>query len=149
MPSVQITQLLRASLEADGLDADDFCQYFGKWKALGEVGEYADYYFGKDGENTRPLRHGRRVLRHVHLTPEADAHALQKWDRDWKRRSRKTSDVCLVYTFDRRHGYLLIFLVREPEGHVFSEMKTKEAAQLMEDFADVADAFQFDGSILI
>ena len=54
-----------------------------------------------------------------------------------------------MYTFDRRHGYLLIFLVREPEGHVFSEMKTKDAAQLMEDFADVADAFQFDGSILI
>lgn len=144
-----MTRLLRESLEADGFDADEFAQYFGNWKALGDAGEYSDPYFGKDGEYSRPIRAGQRVLRHVHLPPESDPAEIARWNAQAKRGSRKTSDTSLVYAFDQRHGYLLIYVAREPDGHVLSDMGTKETADLMNNFADVAAAFRHDGSILI
>lgn len=144
-----MTRLLRANLENEGFDADNFCEYFGEWKALGAAGEFSDPYFGKDGEYTRPLRNSKRVLRHVHLSPEDDLEALAEWNRKFELGSRKTSDVCLVYTHDHTHGFLLIYIAREPNGHLLSEMRTPETARLMEGFADVAEEFQFNGNILI
>jgi hypothetical protein len=149
LPHVQITELLRASLEDDGLDAVAFCQYFSEWKALGSAGEYSDEYFGKDGEYARPKRNNQNVLRHVHLPPESDPADLAKWNRDHTRRSRKVSDTSLIYAQDPRHGILLIYIAREPEGHTLAEMDTEESAKLMNDFCDVAEAFMHDGTVLI
>ena len=119
------------------------------WKALGAAAEFSDPYFGKDGEYSQPIRNGRRVLRHVHLPPESNPEEVGRWDAQAKRGSRKTSDTSLIYAFDARHGYLLIYVAREPDGHVLSDMGTKETVDLMNNFADVAEAFLFDGSILI
>lgn len=148
-PRVHLTKLLRQALEEDGYDADDFVRYFANWKALGSSGEYSDPYFGKDGEYARPLRDGRRVLRHVHLPPESNPEEVAKWDRASKRCARKTSDTSLIYAYDGRHGYLLIYIVREPNGHAFAEMATRECKELMEQLADVASAFLHGGEILI
>jgi len=148
-PRVHLTKLLRQTLEEDGYDADDFADCFANWKALGPSGEYSDPYFGKDSEYARPLRDGRRVLRHIHLPPESNPDEVAKWERDFARRTRKTSDTSLIYAHDDRHGYLLIYIVREPNGHAVAEMATRECRELMEQLADVAGAFLHDGKILI
>jgi hypothetical protein len=144
-----LTGLLRSSLEGEGYDANEFLAYFLAWKDLGPNGEYADPYFGKDGEYGRPVRNGKRVLRHVHLPPETDASAIKRWNRDHKQGSRKTSDTSLVYAYDQTHGYLLIYIAREPDGHAIAEMRTAKSRQLMENFADVAERFCHDGTVLI
>jgi hypothetical protein len=143
-----LTKLLRDSLEDDGFDADHFAVYFGAWKALGPAGEFSDPYFGKDAEYARPVRNGKRVLRHVHLPPESSPVEVSIWNANAARCSRKTSDTSLVYAFDHRHGYLLIYIVREPDGHSLATMATKESADLMNSFADAAEAFLHDGSIV-
>lgn len=157
LPPVHLTQLLRQALLDDGLDPDDFAQYFAEWKAMGAAGEYLDYYFGKDGDYDQPRRGGQRVLRHVHMPPEdrrADeseppSPALAQWERDWQRRRRKTSDTALIYAHDPRRGYLLIYLAREPTGHQIAQMTTETSRTFMNQLADVADAFITHGRILI
>jgi hypothetical protein len=148
LQKVQLTNLLRQSLIADGLDPDDFAQYFADWKAEGEAGEHLDYYFGKDGFYNAPKREGRRVIKHVHMPPEG-SDDLAKWERAWVRRSRKTSDTVLIYAQDPAHGFLLMHLAREPHGHKLAKMATLETQKFMNQLADVAEAFIFNGEILI
>lgn len=149
IPKVQLTELLRNILVSDGYDTDEFARYFARWKALGPAGEFSDPYFGKDGEYAKPMRGGRRVLRHVHLPPERDPDQLTDWERKAARRSRKTSDTALIYAYDPQHGFLLIFFAREPHGHTLAAMHTTAAAQLMEQLADAAEQFIHYGSIII
>lgn len=149
LPRVHITQLLKESLEADGYDADDYCTYFAQWKASAEAGEYADWFFGKDGFYDRPKRNNQHVLRHVHLPPAASSEKLAIWDRDFKNGARKVSDTALIYVQDAAHGYLLIYIVREPNGHLLVNMKTKESKKLMENLCDIAQAFIFNGDVLV
>lgn len=148
LQKVQFTELLRQNLIDDGLDPDDFAQYFAEWKAEGEAGENLDYYFGKDGFYSVPKRAGRMVLRHVHMLPD-DEKELAKWDRAWQRRSRKTSDTALIYAYDPAHGFLLMHLAREPQGHTLAKMETPESKKFMNQLADVAEAFIFNGDVLI
>ena len=156
-PTVQLTSLLRQALLAEGFDPDEFAQYFADWKALGDAGEYLDYYFGKDGFYDHPRRHGRRVLRHVHLPPadermsgtEAPSPALARWEQSWKRRGRKTSDTALIYAEAPAWGYLLIYIAREPQGQELAQMATVATKTFMNQLADVAERFVFNGSIII
>lgn len=148
LPKVLLTALLRRVLIAEGLDPDDFAKYFAEWKATGADGEFRDYYFGKDAFYDQPKRCGRRVLRHVHLPP-GQHEALVKWERDWGRERRKTSDSSLIYAEDAGAGFLLIYLAREPHGHQLARMTTPETAQFMSDLADVAEAFIFSGKVLL
>jgi len=146
---VQLTDLLRESLKAEGLDPDLLAQDFAEWKALGDKGEYSSYYFGKDSDYTRPTRLKKSVLRHVHLPPASDPKEIASWEKVWSKKGRKTSDTSLVYARDPTHGYLLIYIAREPEGHLFAEMTTPQSKQMMENFADVAEAFIHDGTVRI
>lgn len=98
--------------------------------------------------NTRSLRAGARVLRHVHLPPESNPADLEMWERRWKRGSRNTSDTALVYAFDPEKGYLLIYIAREP-GIYWRRWPLRKQKQLMEQFADVAEAFIHEGTVLI
>lgn len=152
---VQITELLRNALIADGFNPDDFGQYFAEWKSDFPESENLDYYFGKDGFYDLPKRGGRRVLRHVHLPPnepgpgERPSEAYQKWMKKLRHGSRKTSDTSLIYAHDPGHGFLLIFIAREPNGHLMTRMDTPDSRKFMEALADVAERFIFNGEIMI
>jgi hypothetical protein len=149
LPAVKITSALQKSLEDDGFDVADYLQYFAKWKADWPANEYSDPFFGKDGEYDRPLRGGKRILRHVHLPPEADENQVERWEKLADRNSRKTSDTALIYAEDRAYGYLLIAILKEPRGHDVPEMETPKAIELMEWCADIADHFQMTGAALV
>lgn len=122
---------------------------------MGPEGLYDDYYFGKDGFYREPKRFGRPVLQHVHLPPlepdpgKSPSEAYLKWQRKWRYRGRKTSDTSLIYAHDPAHGYLLIYLAREPMGHEISEMVTAESREFMNNLADVAEMFIFNGKVMI
>lgn len=149
-PLVRVTEHLRQDLESDSFDVQDFCELFAIWKSEWPKNEYDCYYFGKDGDYAEPKRHGRRVLRHVHLAPDdSNTDSAKDWSQKHERKSRKTSDNVLIYAEDPQHGYLLIYFAREPDGHKIADMTTPESRQLMENLADVAEAFIFNGEILI
>lgn len=116
---------------------------------MGPVGEYESYLFGKDGAYVNPGVDGvQRVLRHVHLVPLKDPHALRKWDKGWRRRARKCSDRHLVYVSDPRHGHLLMWILDEPGSHDIALMKSEDDRQLMRQFAAVAAHFIQTGKVL-
>jgi hypothetical protein len=132
-----------------GFDVADYLRYFAAWKANWPANEFTNPFFGKDGDYSRPLRSGTRVLRHVHLPPEADPEEAAQWDKRANRNSRKTSNTSLVYAEDHVYGFLLIAILKEPSGHDVSEMKTNRDAELMEWFADIADHFRMTGQVLV
>ena len=157
-PHVQLTKELREALEADGADPEVLLEAFAAWKKDWPRWEDRDYYFGKDGNYHTPKRNNRAVLRHVHMPPEDPkawpesspplspeqrdkiATELDNWDKLWDRRRGaryRTSSRVLVYVDGGRHGFLLIHLAREPEGH--DEVTAN--ARALERWADVADAF--------
>jgi len=125
---VQVTQMLGKVLQEDGFDPQEFAQYFAGWKALGPAFEFADFYFGKDGYFNQPRRAGRLVLRHVHLPPENSSLDAARWALAAKRQGKKTSDTFLIYAFDPLHGFLLIDIVKEPNGHLVAMMATADNA---------------------
>lgn len=155
LEKVQVTQLFRDTLNDGEFTADELAQYFSEWKAMGEFGVHRDYYFGKDGFYDKPRSGGRRVLRHVHFAPGAPApnehpsEAYLKWELQWKHGGRKTSDTSLIYAHDPGHGYLLIYMAREPEGHQIARMDTAETRDFMHNLVFAADRFIFNGEILI
>lgn len=163
-PKVQLTQAFRDALEADGADPDVLLEAFAAWRKDWPYWEDADYEFGKDGDYHTPKRGNKAVLRHVHMPPEdpavwpEDAPPLSEaqvqkirrersnWDKAWdqERAARwRTSSRVLVYVDGGRHGYLLIHLAREPEGH--DEVTANK--RTMEMWADVAEAFIHDGTV--
>jgi hypothetical protein len=147
--SVQIAKLLKESLEADGHDVANFCEYFAQWKATGVDGEFSDWFFGKDGFYARPKRNNQFVLRHVHLPPEINEVERKQWYKKAERGALKVSDTALVYAQDSLHGYLLIYIIREPDAHVIANMSTPESKKLMENLCDVAEDFIFNGRVTI
>jgi hypothetical protein len=147
-PTVRATQMLRASL-ADVYDVEDLCDLFAGWKTHWPAHEYTYWFFGKDGDYAAPKRNGRRVLRHVHLPPEADPAKKDLWDKDYDGRNRKSSDTALVYAYDPANGYLLLYVAREPTGHELSDMLTQESRELMNILADQAEEFIFNGKVYL
>lgn len=147
LPKVQFTKILINSLLSN--DAKQLGEEFSRWKGSGTKGEFEFYFFGKDGQYQTPCRLGRRVLWHVHLPPTTDLQAAVRWEKSFFRKSRKTSDASLIYAYDSMHGYLLIYIAREPEGHAISDMSVPSSAKFMNNLADVAEAFIHDGRVLI
>ena len=144
-----MTAMLRRALESEGFDVADFCNLFAEWKTNWPQDEYAFWFFGKDGLYAFPKRQGESVLHHVHLPPENRAEDLARWNLQLERLSRKVSDTALVYTFDPRYGYLLLYVAREPNGHALSDMSTQETHELMNGLADQAEAFRHGGSVYL
>ena len=97
IPTVKITQMLAEALSNDGYDVKDYIQHFKDWKTDWPAEEYNFWFFGKNGEYKFPLRHGKRVMAHVHLPPELIAKEKANWEKADKHRSRKTSHNHLVY----------------------------------------------------
>ncbi len=149
LPKVQVTNLLRRVLAAEGADPDHFAEQFAKWKRDWPAQEFLNFYFGKDGDYTRPVRNGQRVLRHVHLPPNPRSPAYRTWELRAARRSRNTSDAVLVYAQDSSHGYLLLFIAREPHGHSLGDMGTLDIAKLMNGLAEAAEQFIFAGDVIL
>ena len=148
--TVQSTRALSAALEAEraGLTRQIITS-FQTWK---QGDEYGHYLFGKDSAYAKPDVDGVPYqLRHVHMVPLADREQLKRWNTDWQRKSRKTSDRVLVYA-ERRAGsatsYLLIFILPEPEAHLIAGMTTREHRELMDGFANVAAAFIENGNVI-
>lgn len=145
---VQVTAMLSDSLRDAGWNPEVLADEFREWKTDGAAGEYTSYYYGKDGDYTSPLRNGKPVLRHVHMPPASDAAALAAWEMQWRRRSRKTSDGALIYAYDHHYGYLLIFYAVEPTAHSLAQMQDADSVELMNMFADIAEAFIHDGTVI-
>lgn len=143
--AVEITLALRAALEQDGLNADDFIQDFTEWKADCAAGREDDsYWFGRDGAYRTPKVGTKQyALRHVHLVPITDPEALSKWNFMWEKRRNRTSDRVLVYSKDARSNFLLIFILPEGDAHWIAD----NDPGTMEGFASTAEAF-LDGSII-
>lgn len=166
LPKVQLTRVFRDVLLAAGANPDDLAQGFAEWKEAWPKWEDRDFYFGKDGDYHTPRRNGEFVLRHVHMPPEDPCNwpddspplapdqkariemEVQEWNKAWKKgragRYRVSSRV-LVYVDGGRHGYLLLDLAREPDGH---DSIPANKAQ-MERWADIAERFRLDGTVLI
>lgn len=149
LPKVQLTNLLRNKLlEFD--DPDFFANYFAEWKAAFPHSEFTDPYFGKDSYYKRPTRlNGEFVLWHVHLEPNILQSEIDEWNKQLKFKARKTSNTALVYAKHATHGFLLIDIFWEPDGHDLSEMKTQKSIDMMEEYADVAEHFLLHGKSLI
>ena len=150
--AVRITEALKAQLESlkaaleavkscsgEALGPEKLLADFERWKTI--QGEYGSYFFGKDGGYIAPKVDGNPyVLRHVHLPPMTDREQLDKWNLDWKRKSRKTSNRVLVYCQDGS-DYLLIYVLPEPDAHEIARMENAADRATMIGFARVAEAF--------
>lgn len=137
-------------IEPDFFSVEALKAEFADWKNRGPSGADDHYYFGKDAFYEKPRgESGQHVLRHVHLVPLSNPEDVSAWNRNWERQSgRRTSDTALVYADGGRFGYLLIAILWEPDAHSVSQMKTKEASELMHTFARIAERFIFDGSVI-
>lgn len=130
--NVKITQLLADFAQENKILLDDFLEQFKLWKAEGAD---SHYLFGKDGYFVFP-----KQLKHVHLVPLLDTESLANWNKNWRYRSRRTSDRFLIYAQDSNR-YLLIAILPEPVAHTFVKMDTPESKQAMEIFAKAAEDF--------
>jgi hypothetical protein len=143
---VKMTQVLRKSLESQGLNADKLLEDFATWRAGDEFGHP---FFGKDSAYGSPKVDGQKnVLRHVHLVPLNDLDSLEKWKKDDSRGSRKKSDRVLVYVSDGTKKHLLIFILDDPGAHAIADMQNQADRETMLGFAEVAAEFLDTGEIL-
>ena len=120
-------------------DLEEFVSDFESWK---KGDEYGSYIFGKDSAYIKPQVSGAsNALKHVHLVPAERTEARRKWDQQWRRKGRKTSDRVLVYAEDPTYGYLLIFILDEPTAHRVAQMRIEAHKTAMYRFRDIATNF--------
>ena len=142
----QCTAAICKQLGRLGESPEAFVTEFEQWR---NGGEYSSYFFGKDGAYVAPtLSDGSMGLRHVHLVPLSNAQELHHWNVQWLRRSRKTSDRVLVYAQDHTHGYLLIYILSEPDAHEIARMLTPDNDLLMRKLVKIAERFIYTGQII-
>lgn len=147
--ATKLTDAIRDQLRESGQNPTNFAAEFDLWKSRGANGEYGSYLFGKDGAYVTPGVGGvPNTLRHVHLVPLLDVEQMSRWEKDWKRRTRKRSDRHLVYVSDQYYGHLLLWILDEPGSHEIAVMKTPEDRELMLQFAAVADHFIQTGEVI-
>lgn len=148
--ATKLTDAIRDQLRESGQDPGNFAAEFDHWKSMCPDGEYNSYLFGKDGAYGTPKVNGvSNTLRHVHLVPLKDMSAINRWGKDWRKRTRKRSDRHLVYVSDSRHGHLLLWILDEPGSHEVALMKNPDDRKLMLKFAVVADRFIQTGKIIV
>ena len=119
-----------------------FIEQFSNWKTSSD--EYNFYLFGKDSEFIFPkIVEGK--FKHVHIMP-LDNVELQKWDKKWKYKSRKTSNRFLIYAQNQIGDYLLIAILEN--GHNVIKMQNEKDKLLMSGYAKIADNFCSNGEII-
>lgn len=144
--TVYITEKFRERLLKNNIDVDVFKEMFGDFKDGPPLGSK---YFGKDVGYEAPLVAGKSfVLKHVHMIPQTDQDALERWNQAYKSRSQKTSDRALVYVTNALGDHLLLWMLEEPLAHKIAKMREPADAQLMQAFALIAAEFLRDGSII-
>lgn len=124
--------------------------YFGAWKADLPQNAKNHYWFGKDAAYFAPKVNGKYRLMHVHLWPVENQDALAAWNEKWDNYHDRTSDRVLVYVCDehpQNPTYLLIAVLPEGSAHRIAEMRTGADADLMNQFARVAEDFLDRGEI--
>lgn len=132
---INITSTLEADLATSGIQTHLLRQAF-----LDFVNSNDSYEFGKavgPGPN--------KFLWHAHMIPMNSPEQLEKWNVDYSRYTRCTSDRYLFYAKREPHvSYLLIDHVIDPGGHDLWLPKYKSAVDAME---KVADDFYFFNKI--
>jgi hypothetical protein len=128
---VQSSNILKSVLRIDKLQT--FISKFEQYKSSDEFGSYV---FGKDGKYTPPFE----LLNHVHIIPvfmddpqykqklkEPEIKkTMDKWNKDWDNKSRKTSNRVLIYA-KSGNEYLLIFILENAHETINStEEKHKQ-----------------------
>lgn len=146
---VKMTAALKKHLDASGPHvAAELMAAFDEWKSASD--EHDSYFFGKDSSYFTPKVGGKNyLLRHVHLVPLSDWQALQRWERNYSRHGRKTSNRVLVYASSSRgDSFLLIYVLDEPSAHEIAKMNTEKDRQIMRGFAAIAEAFLDSGTVI-
>jgi len=164
---VQLTRVFREALLAIGEDPEFFAGTFADWRRNWPRWEDKDWSFGKDNAY-RALQPGKNnVLRHVHMPPNDPATWPQpsgytpeeetkikaefaNWEKHWDLEDKscaqnRVSSRVLVYVDGGRHGFLLMHLGFEPDGH--DDITNDKAT--MKSWAEVAERFQYNGDIII
>lgn len=140
--AVFFTKDVADSLAKLGFNGDELAEFFGDWKSSPQ-NEYESPLFGKDGYYAGFNVHGQMVLRHVHLPPP-DGPARERWLRNYKHRSRKTSNRCLIYaTSSNGMDHLLLYVVDDPPG----AHQIIAHAEFMQKLAQKAYDFIMDGIV--
>lgn len=148
MAIILTTKTLALEFNKQSLNLELFISQFKSWKESGSAGEDSNYLFGKDSSYASPLVDGKKYqLQHVHLVPIIDVEQKVKWNLNWKRGSRRTSDKVLVYAKDK-DNYLLIAILPEPTAHQVAKMENAVDKDIMTSFAEIAAQFIFNGEIL-
>ena len=128
-----------------GRAAGDLVLAFEWWKSAADL-EYESPVFGKDSTLFEPQINGKKyVIGHCHMIPLCDLAALAKWRRDFRLRTRKTSDRVLFYVQDGSR-YYLIDIADDPGAHDLMRMTDQQGKSFMGRIAAEAARF-LDGLI--
>lgn len=118
----------------------DLIEAFRWWKASSSR-EFDSPFFGKDCAFVTPTVNGKKyTLWHCHLIPLNNLNALAKWRKDFRWRSRKTSDRYLIYV---RQGddYFLIAVLDDPGAHYITSGLGAQGHSFMAKCVWEAEAF--------
>lgn len=153
---VHLTHILRSEfdkLHSENLDlatVGEFIEEFAWWKSFWNRRERSSFYFGRDSAFREPLVLGQMLLRHVHLPPSEDSEDYARWDHLHEQIGReKTSDTMLVYCYDSSTTQYLLIGILHPPAHQTIQMKSPQAKELLELYAQVAEAFLLNNNNIL
>lgn len=137
-PVIFVSDELKSALPAAELA--DLADEFRWWKA-DPAREYDSPWFGKDSKLLRPTVDGvAYVISHCHLIPKNSTEDRVRWQREFRRRSRKTSDRVLFYIEDAGK-FFLVDIVDDPGAHEIMRMTDRNGKAFMQKCADQAKTF--------
>lgn len=122
------------------VDPKIFINDFLDWKSGDEDDSY---YFAKDAFNL----HSEHV-RHVHMVPLFEQNSIEKWDANWRKFRKRTSDRYLFYVDGGHFGYLLLYIVNDPGAHTFLSDPSDAERELLREFERIADNFVHFGKTI-
>lgn len=128
-----------------GADAavEAFAKAFDEWKSAQPASEYLSYVFGLDVPYVRPPANqvNEGGFWHVHLVPLQSGEELAQWNKDFSRKTRKTSNRALVYatkTVALQQKFLLIYILQK-DAHEIARMESDAHKVLMTKLAKIAN----------
>jgi len=134
---VQVTnelsnQLLNRTSSAgvsDPLEPQLLIEVFREWKSGDEDGSY---FFSRD---SRPIN--GKYLHHAHMIPANMQDELAKWDNNWRRHRKRTSDRYILYADGGvSYGFLLIALIDDPGAHKLWNPERRGEVEILEKVAE-------------
>lgn len=145
-PVIYVSNELKAALSA--VELADLIGEFRWWKTDAAAREYESPVFGKDSKLLRPTVDGAAyVISHCHLIPKNSTSDYLRWQRDFRRRARKTSDRVLFYIEDAGK-FFLVDIVDDPGAHEIMRMTDATGRAFMNKCAQQAKVF-LDGLLTL